>query len=53
MNFYFEATKVLDQLDTKTGSIKSVLGNLPENSRKRTTALIIETLKCTHLVQFL
>lgn len=46
MNFYFEASKVLDRLDSKQGSIKSVLASLPENSRARTAALVIETLKC-------
>ena len=46
MNFYFEAGKVLDQLDAKRGSIKGVIATLPEKSRKRTAALVIETLKC-------
>ncbi|KAL4066705.1 S-adenosyl-L-methionine-dependent methyltransferase [Scleroderma citrinum] len=45
MNFYFEASKVLDRLDSKQGSIKSILAGLPENSRARTAALVIETLK--------
>lgn len=45
MNFYFEAAKALDRLDAKQGSIKGVIGTLPEKDRKRTTALIIETLK--------
>lgn len=45
MNFYFEASKLLDQLDSKQGSIKSILAGLPEKNKARTTALIIETLK--------
>lgn len=46
MNFYFEAAKTLDRLDSKQGSIKGVLASLPEKNRKRTAALVIETLKC-------
>ena len=46
MNFYYEAAKVLERLDAKKGSIKSNIGSLPENSRKRSAALVIETLKC-------
>jgi len=46
MNFYFEASKVLDRLDSKEGSIKSILASLPDNNRARTAALVIETLKC-------
>ncbi|KAG6844961.1 hypothetical protein H0H87_002075 [Tephrocybe sp. NHM501043] len=45
MNFYFEAAKTLDRLDLKQGSIKGVLATLPEKNRKRTAALVIETLK--------
>ncbi|KAJ7454797.1 S-adenosyl-L-methionine-dependent methyltransferase [Mycena latifolia] len=45
MNFYFEAAKTLDRLDTKQGSIKGILATLPEKDRKRTAALVIETLK--------
>ncbi|KAG6862002.1 hypothetical protein C0995_008189 [Termitomyces sp. Mi166 len=45
MNFYFEAAKTLDRLDSRQGSIKGVLATLPEKTRKRTTALVIETLK--------
>ncbi|KAL6302473.1 S-adenosyl-L-methionine-dependent methyltransferase [Sparassis latifolia] len=45
MNFYFDAATVLDKLDAKQGSIKGVIATLPEKDRKRTTALIIETLK--------
>ncbi|THH29986.1 hypothetical protein EUX98_g4196 [Antrodiella citrinella] len=45
MNFYFEAGNVLDKLDAKQGSIKSVLATLPEKDRKRTAAAVIETLK--------
>lgn len=50
MNFYFEASKLLDRLDSKQGSVKSVLSSLPEKDRKRTGALLIETLKCEHTV---
>lgn len=50
MNFYFEAAKTLDTLETKKGSIKGVLATLPEKDRKRTAALVIETLKCTFYV---
>jgi len=46
MNFYFEATKALDRLDAKKGSIKSVMSIISEKDRRRTAALIIETLKC-------
>jgi hypothetical protein len=46
MNFYFEASEVLDRLDAKEGSIKGILATLPENNRSRTAALVIETLKC-------
>jgi putative methyltransferase len=46
MNFYFEAAKTLDRLDAKEGSIKGVLATLPEKDRRRTAALVIETLKC-------
>ncbi|KAF8222089.1 S-adenosyl-L-methionine-dependent methyltransferase [Tricholoma matsutake] len=45
MNFYFEAAKTLDRLGAKKGSIKSVISTLPEKDRKRTAALVIETLK--------
>ncbi|KAI6039795.1 S-adenosyl-L-methionine-dependent methyltransferase [Pisolithus marmoratus] len=45
MDFYFQAAKVLDRLDSKQGSIKSVLASLPESNRARTAALVIETLK--------
>ncbi|KAF8896221.1 S-adenosyl-L-methionine-dependent methyltransferase [Infundibulicybe gibba] len=45
MNFYFEAAATLDRLDAKQGSIKGVLATLPEKNRKRTAALVIETLK--------
>lgn len=46
MNFYFEAAGVLDKLDSKQGSIKGVIASVPEKNRKRTAALVIETLKC-------
>lgn len=45
MNFYFEAAKTLDRLDAKEGSIKGILATLPEKTRKRTAALVLETLK--------
>lgn len=45
MNFYFEASEILNRLDAKEGSIKGILATLPENNRARTTALVIETLK--------
>ncbi|KAH7884674.1 S-adenosyl-L-methionine-dependent methyltransferase [Phlebopus sp. FC_14] len=45
MNFYFEASTVLGQLDAKRGSIKGILATLPEKNRARTAALVIETLK--------
>ena len=46
MNFYFEAAKTLDRLDRKQGSVKGIIATLPEKDRKRTAALVIETLKC-------
>ena len=46
MNFYFQAADVLDHLDAKQGSIKGIVGTLPASERKRTAALVIETLKC-------
>ncbi|KAK7690606.1 hypothetical protein QCA50_005705 [Cerrena zonata] len=45
MNFYFQASSVLDKLDAKQGSIKGVIASVPEKDRKRTAALVIETLK--------
>lgn len=45
MNFYFEAAKTLERVDAKRGSIKSIIATLPEKDRKRTAALVIETLK--------
>ncbi|KIY51805.1 S-adenosyl-L-methionine-dependent methyltransferase [Fistulina hepatica ATCC 64428] len=45
MNFYFGAAKALDRLDAREGSVKGVLATLPEKDRKRTAALVIETLK--------
>ncbi|KAN0092826.1 S-adenosyl-L-methionine-dependent methyltransferase [Tylopilus felleus] len=45
MNFYFEACQILDRLDAKQGSIKSLLSTLPAKNRARTAALVIETLK--------
>ena len=46
MDFYFDAANVLDKLGAKQGSIKGVIADLPEKNRKRTAALVIETLKC-------
>lgn len=51
MNFYFDAAGIIDRLDAKQGSVNSLLGTLPEKSRKRTAALVIETLKCGETVQ--
>ena len=48
MNFYFEAAEILDRLDAKKCSIKSAIGSLPEKTRKRTAALVVETLKCEY-----
>ncbi|KAH8831525.1 S-adenosyl-L-methionine-dependent methyltransferase [Flagelloscypha sp. PMI_526] len=45
MNFYFGAAETIDRLDKKQGSIKGILASLPEKDRKRTSALVIETLK--------
>ncbi|KAJ8480875.1 hypothetical protein ONZ45_g15499 [Pleurotus djamor] len=45
MNFYLEATKVLDSLEAKKGSIQGLLSTVPSKDRKRTAALVIETLK--------
>lgn len=50
LSFYFEAAKTLDRLDAKHGSIKGILATLPEKDRKRTAALVIETLKCKRLL---
>lgn len=46
MNFYFEAANILTRLDAKQGSIKGLIATVPEKTRKRTAALVIETLKC-------
>lgn len=45
MNLYFAASEALERLDAKQGSIKGVLAALPENGRKRISALTINTLK--------
>lgn len=45
MNFYFQAAKVLDRLDAKQGSVKGLVSSVPEKDKKRTQALVIETLK--------
>ena len=50
MNFYFEAANILDKLDNKQGSIKGVLSSVPEKDRKRMSALVIESLKCTSVL---
>ncbi|EJU04571.1 S-adenosyl-L-methionine-dependent methyltransferase [Dacryopinax primogenitus] len=44
MNFYREAAEVLDELDAKKGSIQGNLNAVTEKNRKRTAALVIETL---------
>ncbi|KAF8656783.1 hypothetical protein AX16_002335 [Volvariella volvacea WC 439] len=51
MNFYFEAAKTLDRLDAKQGSIKGILATIPEKGRKRTAALVIQTLKYKSVLQ--
>ncbi|KDQ15892.1 hypothetical protein BOTBODRAFT_275080 [Botryobasidium botryosum FD-172 SS1] len=45
MNFYKEAASILDRLDAKKDSIKGALSRVNEKDRKRTAALVIETLK--------
>lgn len=45
MNFYQEAARVIERVDAKQGSIKGLISSLPEKSRKRTAALVIESLK--------
>ncbi|KAJ3828230.1 S-adenosyl-L-methionine-dependent methyltransferase [Lentinula raphanica] len=45
MNFYFAAAEVLDRLDSKKGSVKSLISTVAEKDRKRTSALVIQTLK--------
>lgn len=47
MNFYRESARIIDQIDSKKGSIKSCLSSVDEKQRKRMAALVIETLKCT------
>lgn len=46
MNFYYEASRVLDDLEAKQGSIKGLLARVSAVNRKRMTAAVIETLKC-------
>ncbi len=46
MNFYYKCASILDSLNAKKGSIKSLVATLPEADRKRGAALVIETLKC-------
>ncbi|KAI5998737.1 S-adenosyl-L-methionine-dependent methyltransferase [Pisolithus albus] len=48
MDFYFQAANVLDRLDSKQGSIKSVLASLPESSRARTAACLNLALVLVH-----
>lgn len=45
MNFYKECASILARLEEKKGSIKSLVGTVPEKDRKRAAALVIETLK--------
>jgi len=45
MNFYYKCASILDSLDAKKGSIKSLVATLSEADRKRGAALVIETLK--------
>ncbi|KAF9064180.1 S-adenosyl-L-methionine-dependent methyltransferase [Rhodocollybia butyracea] len=45
MNFYFSAAEILDRLDNKKGSIKGLISTVAEKDRKRTSALVIQTLK--------
>jgi 25S rRNA (cytosine2278-C5)-methyltransferase len=47
MNFYKECATILARLEEKKGSIKSLVGTMPEKDRKRAAALVIETLKCS------
>ena len=46
MNFYFDAAGVLDKVEERQSSIKALLSSLPAQNRKRTTALVLEALKC-------
>jgi 25S rRNA (cytosine2278-C5)-methyltransferase len=48
MNFYFQAAGVLDRVDAKKGSVKGILASVPAKDRKRTSALVIEMLKCVY-----
>ncbi|KZO96580.1 williams-Beuren syndrome critical region protein 20 copy A [Calocera viscosa TUFC12733] len=51
MNFYREGAEVLDKLDAKKGSIQGNLNAIAEKNRKRTAALVIETLKYKSALQ--
>lgn len=51
MNFYRTAATIIDDIDAKRGSIRSCLSKVEETQRKRASALVIETLKCTSLVE--
>jgi hypothetical protein len=51
MNFYKECATILARLEEKKGSIKSLVGTMPEKDRKRAAALVIETLKCNKLLK--
>jgi 25S rRNA (cytosine2278-C5)-methyltransferase len=52
MNFYKECATILARLEEKKGSIKSLVGTMPEKDRKRAAALVIETLKCNKPFEF-
>ncbi|KAG8932046.1 hypothetical protein FRC02_001735 [Tulasnella sp. 418] len=45
MNFYREAAQIVDKLENKKGSIKSLISTIDEHRRRRTAALVIESLK--------
>ncbi|KAG9076475.1 hypothetical protein FS749_011751 [Ceratobasidium sp. UAMH 11750] len=45
MNFYKEAAKMLDTIESKKSSVKGCLSLVQEKDRKRLGALILETLK--------
>ncbi len=46
MDFYLKAAKIIDDLDARKGSIKSLCLTTNTNTAKRTYALVLETLKC-------
>lgn len=51
MNFYFEASQVLDKIEAKQGSIKGILAGVDLSSRKRMSAAVIRTLECTAYIE--